>query len=44
MNNNEYRLWMIEEILKEAPERFTEEQLSRKSIRSLEKIYDHLMD
>jgi len=44
MDNKQYRLWLIAEILEEAPERFTKEQLTKKSISSLERIYDHLMD
>lgn len=45
MTNAEYRMWLIEEILKDDEKnRFDEETLHKKSIRSLEIIFDNLFN
>lgn len=43
MNVNEYRIWLIKEILRvQTKNQFTQNILNKKTIRSLEKIYDNV--
>ena len=44
MTNAEYRQWLIEEIIIDSKGKFTRERLEKKSIRSLEIIYDNLFN
>lgn len=41
MTQKEYRDFLIEEILEFAEDRFSREELEKRSIRSLERIYDN---
>lgn len=43
MNVNEYRIWLIKEILRvQTKNQFTQNILNKKTIRSLEKIYENV--
>lgn len=43
MNVNEYRIWLIKEILRvQTKNQFTQNMLKKKAIKSLEKIYDNV--
>lgn len=42
MTNAEYRMWLIKEIVNDSSGLYTEEELRKKPIKTLERIYDNL--